>query len=328
MGKYTKIPQNAFNALQLDAGVILTTFNPANPVEPPDNTILCATTGGITVSCTPTYSDLSSDVDNVPANMMEFMHLDSWDCTLSTTSLGTSLELLRWALGSADITSASSKVKPRKDLLQTDFQDLWWVGDRADGGVVAVKIRNALSTGGMSLKTTKNGKGQISITITGHISLNDQNNMPMEFYSIDPDTYSVVFNSNGGSAVDTQIVAAGGKATEPIDPTRSGYQFDAWYKEAQFVNEWNFATDTVDEPTTLYANWLQLYTVSYNSNGGSAVSSESVVAGEKATEPSAPTKDGYTFSGWYTSDTLTTAWDFSTDTVNSNIILYAKWTTE
>ena len=326
MGKFTKIPQDTFNALQLDAGVMLTTFDPANPVEPADSDILCATTGGITVNCTPTYSDLGSDVDNVPANMMELMHLDSWACSIATTSIGTSLELLRWALGSADITSASSKVKPRKDLSQTDFQTIWWVGDRADGGLVAVKLMNGLSTGGMSLKTTKNGKGQISITISGHMSINAQNDMPMEFYSIDPDTYSVVFNSNGGSVVDTQIVAAGGKATEPSDPTKSGYEFDAWYKEAQFINEWDFANDTVDAPTILYANWLTQYTVTFNSNGGSAVSSQTVTAGEKATEPSSPTKQGYTFGGWYTSDALTTEWDFSTDTVNSNITLYAKWT--
>ena len=87
MGKFTKIPQDTFNALQLDAGVMLTTFDPANPVEPADSDILCATTGGITVNCTPTYSDLGSDVDNVPANMMELMHLDSWACSIATTSI-------------------------------------------------------------------------------------------------------------------------------------------------------------------------------------------------------------------------------------------------
>ena len=256
MGKYTKIPQDAFNALQLDAGVILTNFDPTDPQEPADQDILCATTGGITVSCTPTYSDLGADVDNVPANMMELMHLDSWECTLSTTSLGTSLELLRWALGSADITAADSKVKPRKDLCQTDFQTIWWVGDRADGGVVAVKLLNGLSTGGMSLQTSKNGKGQTSITITGHISINAQNDMPMEFYSIDPSTYTVEYNSVGGSAVTSEVVDAGEKATEPVAPTKEGYTFDGWYKEAQYLNEWDF-DDPVTENLTLYAKWTE-----------------------------------------------------------------------
>ena len=259
MGKFTKIPSDAFQALQLDAGVILKTFDPSNPAEPADSDILWATTGGITVACTPTYSDLGADEDNVPANMMELMHLDSWECTLSTTSLGTSLELLKWALGSADITSASSKVAPRKDLRQTDFRDLWWVGDRADGGVVAVKIKNGLSTGGLSLQTSKNGKGQTSITISGHISINDQNTMPMEFYSIDPSAYEVEFDANGGEPTPAvQTVEAGGHATEPTGtgaPEKDGYALAVWYKDAQFTEAWNFSTDTVNAPTILYAKW-------------------------------------------------------------------------
>jgi len=257
MGKFTKIPQDTFEALQLDAGVLLTAFDPANPVEPPDGTILTATTGGVTISCTPTYSDLSSDVDNVPANMMEFMHLDSWACQITTTGIGTSLALLKWALGSADIDAETSKVSPRKDLKQSDFRDLWWVGDRADGGVVAVKLKNALSTGGMSLTTSKNGKGQTSITITGHISLNDQNTMPMEFYSIDPSSYTVEFDSVGGTAVTTQTVDSGGKATEPTAPTKEGYTFAGWYTEAQYITEWDFTTNVVNKNMILYAKWTE-----------------------------------------------------------------------
>ena len=59
---------------------------------------------------------------------------------------------------------------------------LWWVGDRADGGWVAVKLMNALSTGGISLQTTKSGKGQTSVTLTGHVSIDAQDVVPMEFY--------------------------------------------------------------------------------------------------------------------------------------------------
>lgn len=69
------------------------------------------------------------------------------------------------------------------------------------------------------------------------------------------------------------------------------------------------------------ADWL----VSFNSMGGSAVQSQSVADGDKATEPTAPTKQGYTFVEWCSDLALTTAWDFSTDTVTSNMMLYAKW---
>lgn len=188
MGRFTVIPQDTFNALQMDAGVLLKRFNPAAPAAPADEDIVCATTGGVNPSCVPTFSDLGSDVDNVPVNMKELKHLDSWACALSTTSLGTSPELIRMSLGCADIDENNNyKIIPRANLKQTDFTDLWWVGDRADGGLVAVRIKNALSTGGFSLQTTKNGKGQIALTITGHVSINAQSEVPMEFYSMDPE---------------------------------------------------------------------------------------------------------------------------------------------
>ena len=187
MGIATKIPQNTFQGLQVDAGVLLTTFDPAAP-EILDASIICATTGGINVSCVPTYSDYGEDVDNCPNNVKELKRLDGWDCKMSTTSLGTSLENIRLSLGAADITQASSKITPRRQLAQGDFSDIWWVGDRADGGLVAVKLINALSTGGFTLQTAKNGKGQISIELTGHVSINAQDTMPMEFYSLAPAT--------------------------------------------------------------------------------------------------------------------------------------------
>lgn len=186
MGKFTVIPQDTFSALQLDAGVLLRRFNPANPVAPADADIICATTGGVNPSCTPTFSDMGEDVDNVPANMKELKKLDSWECKISTTSLGTSPELIRLALGCADVDAQTSKIVPRADLLQTDFSDIWWVGDRADGGLVAIQLKNALATSGFSLQTTKNGKGTISLELTGHVSMADQKTVPMVFYSMDP----------------------------------------------------------------------------------------------------------------------------------------------
>ena len=187
MGRFTVIPQDTFNALQMDAGVLLRRFNPAAPAAPADEDIICATTGGVNPSCIPTYSDLGEDVDNVPVNMKELKHLDSWECKLATTSLGTSPELIRMALGAADINAETSAIVPRANLEQTDFSDIWWVGDRADGGLVAVQIKNALSTGGFSLQTTKNGKGQITLEITGHVSISAQSVVPMVFYSMDPE---------------------------------------------------------------------------------------------------------------------------------------------
>lgn len=184
MGKFTVIPQSTFEEMQLDAGVLLKKFTPAEPTAPADEDIICATTGGINASCVPTFSDLGEDVDNCPNNTKELKHLDSWESKISFTSLATSPESIKLALGCADV--ASNKVTPRRDLKQTDFSDIWWVGDRADGGMVAVCLKNALSTSGFTIQTTKNGKGQVSVEIMGHVSIESQDVMPMEFYSAAP----------------------------------------------------------------------------------------------------------------------------------------------
>ena len=183
MGRFTVIPQNTFEELQLDAGVLLSSFDPSTATVA-DSAIICATTGGINVTCVPTYSDLGEDVDNCPNNTKELKHLDGWDCGISFTAIGVGPTTIKFALGAADVDgSDSTKVIPRRDLRQSDFGDLWWVGDRADGGMVAIKLKNALSTGGFSVQTTKSGKGQVSVEITGHVSINAQNVVPMEFYS-------------------------------------------------------------------------------------------------------------------------------------------------
>lgn len=199
MGVFTRIPESTFEGLQVDAGILLRQFDPANPVVA-DEDIICATTGGINPQCIATYSDLGEDVDNCPPNMMELKRLDGWDCRIATTALGNDPETIRLALGAAD--KAGKRIVPRRELKLSDFSDLWWVGDRADGGFVAICLKNALSTGGFALQTTKNGKGQITLEITGHVSLAAQNVVPMQFWSADPTEYTVtntlshVTNSN------------------------------------------------------------------------------------------------------------------------------------
>lgn len=184
---FTVIPQDTFDGLQLEAGVLLTAFDPANPAVV-DSAIVTATTGGINVSATPEYTDLGEDVDNVPPNMKELKSDPKWTCVITTTGLGTTPEAIRMALGAADINATSGKISPRSSLNQEDFADLWWVGDKADGGFVAVKLINSLSTGGFSLQSTKDGKGNVALEFTGHVSIDNQDVMPMEFYSMDAPT--------------------------------------------------------------------------------------------------------------------------------------------
>ena len=138
-------------------------------------------------------------------------------------------------------------------------------------------------------------------------------------------SFKVVFNANGhGSAPATQIVKSGKTASKPSDPTASGYTFGGWYTDSACTKAYDFST-SVTSNVTLYAKWtINSYNVSFNSNGGSSIASQTVTEGNKATKPSDPTKSGCTFGGWYTDSACATAYDFNT-AVTSNITLYAKW---
>ena len=68
-------------------------------------------------------------------------------------------------------------------------------------------------------------------------------------------TYTVAFDTNGGSAVDPVTVDAGSTVTKPADPTKSGYTFGGWYKDSALQTPWDFANGTVTADTTLYAKW-------------------------------------------------------------------------
>lgn len=181
--RFNKLSSDTFNELQLGAGVMLSSFDPANPTEPDDNNILFATTGGINISCVPTMTDLGADIDNCPNGVAELQRTDSWACTISTTALSVSPGTIQLALGAADITG--NKVTARKVTISDFRSELWWVGEQGADGMVAVKLSNALSTGGFTLQTTKGGKGQVSLTIQAFPRLADPDVVPMEIYSIE-----------------------------------------------------------------------------------------------------------------------------------------------
>ena len=179
---FSQIASDAFEKMQFKAGMVLNTFDPQAPKKPEDAAIVCATTGGITASCVATYSDMGSDVDNCPRGTKEMKVLDSWDCKMSFTALDISTAMLKLSLGAA--TVGGNKVTPKMDLEETDFADeIWWVGDLIGGGWAAVCLKNVLSSGGLSIKTTNDGKGNLSVELQGHFSINSQDEVPMEFYA-------------------------------------------------------------------------------------------------------------------------------------------------
>ena len=183
--KYTKIPETTFKNIQLNAGVLLSAFNPESATVA-NESIIGATTGGVNFTATPTFSDYGEDIDNCPKNMMELKKLDAWEISLSGTYVTVDANAVKTLVGAADVSG--NKITPRNDLKLTDFTDVWWVGDYSDqngetnGGFVAIHMMNALSTGGFAIQSSDNGKGNFAFTYTAHYSMNAQETVPFEVY--------------------------------------------------------------------------------------------------------------------------------------------------
>ena len=184
--KFTRVPDDTFEKLQLNAGILVDAFTPATGVI---GNILGATTGGIQFSTNPEFKDFGEDIDNVPNNMLELKHLNQFDPQMSGTFLTCTPALAKSLVGAADIDSSdATRVIPRAELLATDFDDVWWIGDYSDvntganAGFIAIHLMNALNTAGFQIQSTKNEKGQLAFEYHGHYSIAAQDTVPFEIY--------------------------------------------------------------------------------------------------------------------------------------------------
>ena len=135
---------------------------------------------------------------------------------------------------------------------------------------------------------------------------------------------TLTFNTNGGSAVASQTINYWSKPTKPADPTKEGFTFGGWYTSQEFTTEFDF-TKPIKTGKTAFAKWTENSgTLVFNTNRGSTVASQTLNYWGKPTKPANPTKEGYTFSGWYTSQTFATKFDFS-QPIKNGATVYAKW---
>lgn len=189
--KFTKINPNTFNELQVNAGVLVKSFDPSTGILNEED-IITSTTGGITVAAKPSFDDFGDDIDNCKKNCRELKRLTDMEVTVSLTALNINEETIKLALGAADTDSNTGAIVPRVDLAQTDFKTIWFIGDLSNNGYIAIKLIDALSTDGFSLKTSDKGKGNVSLTLTAHTNLNEQDKYPVEFYIGTPDGVSSI----------------------------------------------------------------------------------------------------------------------------------------
>jgi len=184
--KYTQIPTNTFETIQVNAGILATGFTPATGEV---TGLLGATSGGVQFSDTPSYKDYGEDIDNCPKNMKELKKLENREVKVSGTFVTVTAESGAWLVGSGDVDPLDSNhIIPRNDILQTDFQDLWWIGDYSNvntgenAGYIAIHLLNALNTAGFAIQSTDKDKGKFAFEFTGHYSMDAQDTVPYELW--------------------------------------------------------------------------------------------------------------------------------------------------
>lgn len=189
--KFTQIPTDTFQNLQMNAGILVSDFTPSSGTIGQDG-LIGATTGGVQFQDALTFVDFGDDIDNCPKNMMELKVLQSHEVTMSGTFVTISADTAALLAGAASKTAGTSgapdKVTPRNDVLTTDFKDLWWIGDYSDvntgdnAGFLAIHLMNALNTDGFRIQTTDREKGQFAFNFMGHYSMAAQDTVPYEIY--------------------------------------------------------------------------------------------------------------------------------------------------
>ena len=158
-------------------------------------------------------------------------------------------------------------------------------------------------------------------------------NKPLDDETETENAYLLRYDLNGGTPAEGVDYSdhyyfkpeGGNTATVAADPSRAGYVFAGWQdKDGNQYAAGN--TVTVDHDITLTAQWNKLVTVSFDlcGHGGTNISSQTFVSGNKASEPTAPKEDGWVFGGWYTEKGCQYRFSFDS-AVTSDIILYAKW---
>ena len=196
-------------------------------------------------------------------------------------------------------------------------------GGTVFNGKVTVTPGSTIESGTFNGEVINNGTisgGTFSGTV-----INGEDGTIAEGVSIPNLKFIVTFDNEGTKT--TETIAKGDKLTAPTTQTKEGYRFGGWYYDNSGSKaKWDFDTDTVTRAMTLTAKLVRTYTVTFDTNGGSAVDPVTVDAGSTVTKPADPTKSGYTFGGWYKDSTLQTPWDFANGTVTADTTLYAKWT--
>lgn len=147
-----------------------------------------------------------------------------------------------------------------------------------------------------------------------------------------PPEHYITFKPGNGDPDNTVMVLTGEFIPRPATPIRNGYVFIGWYIDESCTTAWNFEVNRVDSDLTLYGGWdiehsieSIKYSITFKPNNGNPDSAVEVEFGALIPRPPLPTREGYTFTGWYTDAECTVGWNFDIDKPGSDMTLYAGW---
>lgn len=181
-----QLPADFTEALSTGAGVVLGDFDPTSELdaETIKSNILFATDGGVSTTCVFSYADYAEGLDNSVANTKQLLHVTGIECTMSGTAKTVTHTTAQTLFAHADVSGVDVvKITPRKKVEMSDFKTYWLVAPYGtEGGFVAVKLDNALNTGGFSWQTANNEKGSFPFSFKGFSDIDKPDEIPFKYF--------------------------------------------------------------------------------------------------------------------------------------------------
>ena len=245
------LTEEKFDSMLFDSGVFVANFDPSEMAIPDEDDILFTTGGDITINHKLTQANLGDGVNNIHFPYAELMIVTGTDTSnISVSSFDFSLDVLKLALGTATVTVADDKVEPKYSIAASDFiQNFAWIGCKKGGGLVAVVIPMALSTGGLQITAKKGDKGTSQLTIGAFRSINDKTTAEMTFYSTTPTAIKITAQPESksvvaGTATSFSVTASGSSSLSYQWQVRS--KSDAVYSNISGETSSTLALSTSD----------------------------------------------------------------------------------
>lgn len=184
MAIVNQIPADTFSNLAKGAGMLAKTFTPSAPATLEPTNILCATNGGVHITCAPTIVDHADGIDNAKTGMLEMQEVTMYEVTMEFTAVSVTTDMLKMAIGKVAAESDGKVLPSHGTLTADDVTDLWFIVPQTEKKVFAACIKNAFSTGGLDFQSENEGNGSLSMSLKGMYKMDAQDTVPLECYVI------------------------------------------------------------------------------------------------------------------------------------------------